>query len=162
MFDQQDGDAETVADGVDAVKQILSFCRIHACGRFVEQKQLHAGGEGACDFQLALGAVRQIRGFGFRQTFQSEDLEQVDGLGMHLAFLLPEFRRAENRATHVVAERFVERDQHVLFHRHLTEQTNILEGSGDSGTHYLVRLLAVHAFAVQEELAFRRLVHAGQ
>ena len=81
---------------------------------------------------------------------------------MHLAFLLPEFRRAENRAAHVVAERFVECDQHVLLDGHLSEQADVLEGSGDSGAHHLIRLLAVHAFAVQEELAFRGLVHAGQ
>ena len=62
----------------------------------------------------------------------------------------------------MVAERFVERDQHVLLHGHLAEQADVLEGSGDAGAHHLICLLAVHAFAVQEELAFRGLVHAGQ
>ena len=69
MLDQQDGDAEAVADGVDAVQQILGFRRIHACRRLVKQQQFHAGGEGAGDFQLALGAVRQVRRFGFGQAF---------------------------------------------------------------------------------------------
>ena len=69
MLDQQDGDAEAVADGVDAVEQILGLRRVHTCRRLVEQQQFHAGGEGAGDFQLALGAVRQVRRFGFGQAF---------------------------------------------------------------------------------------------
>lgn len=162
MFDQQNGDAETVADRVDAVQQILGFRRIHACRRLVKQQQFHAGRQRSCDFQLTLRSIRQIRGFGFGQSFQSENTQQVYGFGMHVAFLLPEGRRAEDRTAQPVGEGFVERHKHVLFDRHLIEQSNVLEGSCDSRTHDLIRFLAVHAFAVEEELTFRGLVNAGQ
>ena len=92
MFDEQDGDTETVADRVDAVQQILGFREIHACRRLVKQQQFHAGRQRSCDFQLTLRSIRQIRGFGFGQSFQSENTQQVYGFGMHVAFLLPEGR----------------------------------------------------------------------
>ena len=162
MFDEQDGDTETVADRVDAVQQILGFGGVHAGGRLVEQQQFHAGGQGACDLELALLAVRQVGRLGGGQSLEVEDAQQVDGLLVHLVLLLPEARGAEDGAAHVVGERLIEVDEHVLLDGELLEQADVLEGSGDAGTHDLIGLFAVHPGSVQPELAFGGLVHAGQ
>ena len=114
MFDEQDGDTETVADRVDTVQQILGFGGVHAGGRLVEQQQFHAGGQGACDLELALLAVRQVGRLGGGQSLEVEDAQQVDGLLVHLVLLLPEARGAEDGAAHVVGERLIEGDEHVL------------------------------------------------
>ena len=81
---------------------------------------------------------------------------------MHLMLLLPEARGAEDGAAHVVGERLIEGDEHVLLDGELLEQADVLEGSGDAGTHDLIGLLAVHPGSVQPELAFGGRVHAGQ
>ncbi|VUX36462.1 Uncharacterised protein [Bifidobacterium longum subsp. infantis] len=162
MFDQQDGDAETVTNRVDAVQQILSFGGVHAGGWFIKQQQFHAGGQCTRDFELALLAVGQVGRLGGGQSLEVEDAQQVDGLLMHLVLLLPEARGTEDGATHTVGERLVEGDEHVLLNGELLEQSDVLEGTGDTGTHDLIGLLAVHPDAIQPEFAFSGLVHAGQ
>ena len=162
MLDQQDRNAEPVADCVDAFQQVLGLGRVHAGGRLIKQQQLHAGCERTRDFELALGAVRQVRRLRLGETFKLENPQQVDGLPMHLLLFTPEARGAENRATHVVAEGFVERDKHVLLNRHLLEQADILESSSDAGANDLIGFLAVHFLAVQPEFAVGGLVHAGE
>ena len=81
---------------------------------------------------------------------------------MHLMLLLPEARGAEDGAAHMVGERFVKGDEHILLNGELLEQADVLEGSGDAGTNHLIGLLAVHVFAIQPEIALGGLVHAGQ
>ena len=72
MLDEQDSDAETLADDLDGLHQLLGLVRVHTGCRLVEQQQLGLGRERTRDFELALLAVRQVGRAVIRDALQTE------------------------------------------------------------------------------------------
>ena len=162
MLDQQNGDAEAVPDGIDAGKQLRCLRGVHAGGRLVQQQDLHIGGQGPGDLQLALLAVGQAGGGDVRLIPQAADLQQVHGLFRDLLLRLPEFRRAEGGVQQVIVQVLGKGHLHVFDDRHIRKQPDILKGPGDPGLHELVDLFAVQGDAVQQDGAFRGDIYAGE
>ena len=54
------------------------------------------------------------------------------------------------------------RNLNIIQHRHVTEQTNVLEGSGNPLLSNLIRFQTDNALSVKNDFPFGRFVYAGQ
>ncbi len=87
--------------------------------------------------------VREIGGKPVFFVLEMEDLQKLNRLFRNLILSLPErlcAKRCRNEAIRNVLGKCC---LYVVQHRHIMEQTNVLEGSGNTGLHELVGLLAV-------------------
>ena len=89
VLDKEDGHAEAVSDGVDALQQFRCLRGIHARSRFIQQEYLHIRGQGPGNFQFALLAVRQAGGKHIGLVLQMADGQKVQGLFCQRLFRAP-------------------------------------------------------------------------
>ncbi len=130
VLDQQHGDA-AVAHLADELHQLDGLGRVHARRRLVEQQELGLGGEGARDLEPPLMSVRQVAGEVVAVVVELDELEQLVRALARLAPLAPEQRRAQHDVPEAGLELGVHPHQHVLEHRHLREQPDVLERARD-------------------------------
>ena len=162
VFDQHDGDLERVPDLDDVLHQLRRLGRVHARRRLVQQKQGRVGTQGADDLQPALGAVGQGAGLHIRHVRHVEDGQQLQGPLVGHLLLLPVLGGTEDAAPHVVVHLGVHAHLHVVFHREVVEQADVLEGPGDARPVDLGGVHAVGVFAVQQNGALGGLIDLGQ
>src|ERR1035437_9952982 len=62
VFDNEDGEVEAGADGLDGVHEVAFFGGVHAGGGLIQEEDFGAGGQGAGDFQAALVAIGEAAG----------------------------------------------------------------------------------------------------
>ena len=149
MLDEQNRDAEAIADGVDAIQQFCGLGGIHTGGWLVKQQELHVCCERARDLQLALLTVGQVCRDIVRFILQMKDGKQVECLFFEFFFRLPEARGAEKRIQHAVVNIFCERRKHVFQHGHLLKEADVLEGTRDAGRDKLMRLFTVKHLTIE-------------
>ena len=149
---------ELVADLDDVAHQLLRLVGVHARRRLVQQQQRRMRGQCAHDLQTPLRAVGQRAGHGPGQVLHVEDAQQLQRLLVLLLLLLPVGRKAEDAGKHAVFDLVVQADAHVVLHRHVAEQSDVLERAGNA---QLVGLDGVHAggvLAVDHDGAHRGLI----
>ena len=162
MFDDKDGDIESVADVVNRRHQIERLAIVQSRGRLVEQEQFRTCGQCARDLEPALIAVRKILRVVAGTRFESENLQQVR------RFLLGDFLgviervRVQHRRRAGVFVVDMPADLDVVEHRQLFEKTNVLERARHAERRDLVRLEVVRGNAANVDLPFGRLVDAGE
>ena len=161
MLDEQDGHFKFVADVVDDLQQLLGLGGVHAGRRFVEEQQLHVGGQRAGDLQPALLTVGQVVGLQVLLAGEVDDFQQLLGAGGDLRLLLPVFLCAEDGVRHTVGRVLLHSGLNILDDCHLFEKADVLERPGDARLHDLVRFFAVHPLTAEVEGALGGLVDAG-
>ena len=64
------------------MKCIISVvsCGIHSGRRFIQQQQAWLAGQGACNFQSALGTIRQVTRQLVSQADQTDKIQQFPGI----------------------------------------------------------------------------------
>ena len=149
VLDQQDGDAELVADAPEQQQGVLALGRVHARGRFVQQQQPGLGGQGPGDLHPALGAVGEAAGQFVADPLQAHVFHQFLGPGLGLGLLLPEGPGPEHGLDRVLLEPGVGADHDVLHHGHAAEQADVLEGPGHAQVGDLVGLQALDPLALE-------------
>lgn len=80
MLDEEDGQAEPVADAADESGQFKRLLRVHASRRLVEQQQLRTGRQRAGNFKPALLAIRQSRRQLVLYIVKADDFQQLQRL----------------------------------------------------------------------------------
>ena len=153
---------EGVPDLDDVLHQLGGFGGVHTGGGLIQQQQGGVGGQSPDDLQTALGAVGQGTGFVVGQVLHAEDGQQLQGALVGQLLLLPVLGQAEDAVPHGVADLVVEADLHVVLHRQVVEQADVLEGTGDARLVHLGGGHAVGVLAVEEDGAPGGMVHLGQ
>ena len=140
VLDEQDRDAELVAQALHEAREVRGLLRVHPGGRLVEQQQLGLGRQRPRDLDAALVAVGEVRGELVVQARLQADVRQHLGrLLAHLALLPADPRRPEDRAEQPGLHPRVLADHDVLERRHRPEQADVLERPRDAERHDLVR-----------------------
>ena len=162
MLNEQDGDAEAVPDGVDALQQLRRLGGVHTGGRLIQKQQLHVGGQCPCDLQLSLLTIGQTGGQHLGLVLQMADSQQLHGLFRNGLLRLPELSGAEGGVEKVVFDVLGKGGSDVVDHAHLLEQADVLEGTGHARRHKLMGLLSVERYAVEQYRALGGRIHAGE
>ena len=161
MLDQQDGHFKFIADVVDDLQQFLGLGGVHARRRFIEEQQLHIGGQRTGDLQAALLTIGQVVGLQVFLAGKVDDFEQFFGPLGDLGLLLPVLFGAEDGIGQAVGGVGLHGGLDILDDRHFFEQANVLEGAGNACVDDLVGLFAVHPLAAKVERSLGRLIDAG-
>ena len=148
MLDEENGHAEAVPDGVDALQQLRRLRGVHAGGRLIQQQHFHVRGQGPGNLQLALLAIGQAGGQHIGLILQMADGQKVHGLFRQGLFRPPVFGGAEGGVQQVVGDVLGKGGLHVFDDGHLPEQADVLEGAGHPCRHELIGLFAVEGDAV--------------
>ncbi len=162
MLDEQDGDAELVADALDVLHELLGLGGVHAGRGLVEQQHLGVRSQRAQDFEPTLGSIREVARQRTGEFLHVEDVEKLERLVVELGLLLPVPWETEHVGKEVRLHGVAEAHEHVLFDRHLVEKADVLERSGDAHAVYLGNGLAGRVDAVEQDRTARGLIHAGQ
>ena len=160
MLDDQNGHA-ALDDLFHELVEIFLFCGVHPGSRLIQKKQLGIAGQAADDFQKALLSVgkttRAIHGL-FPQT---DELQQLIGLALCGRFLATHGGRMNEIAEKAGLKAAVHAHHDVFQHRHLAKQVDDLVGTRNAGLVDLESPFALDMFAVENNSAFRGLVHAA-
>ncbi|CAN4001764.1 IMPACT family member yigZ, partial [Dysosmobacter welbionis] len=137
VLDQKHRQAELRADLPDEGRQLVGLLGVHARSRFVQQQQLRIRGQGPGDLQpplLAVGqGVRLLPG-NVAEVHLRQQLFHPLALPR---LLLPV--QMEGRSEEIARRTAVHGRQHVVEHRLVLPQTDILEGPGHAHPGNLVR-----------------------
>ena len=117
--------------------------------RLIKQEIARVGRQGAGNLQAAAGAVGQRLGAPVRELGQAELLEHRPG-------------RTAERCTSRPIRMEGGPDFHVLKHRQLLEQSDVLEGSGNAQGRDLVGRSVCDVATVEPDRSTRRDQHAGE
>src|SRR4051812_415990 len=149
VLDDEEGHAAR-RDGAHGSHHLVRFARIHAGGRFVEQQQPRAARHGARNLDQPLLAVGELARLALREFAQPERSEEVQrSLALRA---LPGGPPAVKARETGAGDRMLA-DQHVLEHRELVEEADVLESALDAQARALVRRPALDALAVVDDLA---------
>ena len=162
MLNEHDGDLEGVPDLPDIVHQLRRLRGVHPCRRFVQQQQAGLCRQSPDDLQTPLGAVGQGPGLIARHVLHVEDGEQLQGPLVGLPLLPPVGGQAEDAAEGAVFGVFVEARLHVVLHRQVAEEPDVLEGAGHAHVADLDGGLPRRVPAVDHDGAPGGLVDLGQ
>src|SRR5581483_2334535 len=127
MLDEQNRDAEAVADIVNRPHQVAGLAVIESGRRLVKEQQLGLRRKSARDLESALIAVRKILRVIAGALFELEDLQQLHRLFFRSILGGVESIRVQNRRGRGVRVVDVPADLRVLENGELLEETDVLE-----------------------------------
>src|SRR5439155_1939497 len=162
VLDEKNGQIETVADLVNLRHQLDRLAGVESRGRLVKQKELRMRGQRACDLQSPLIAVRKVLGVVVRATLQIEDLKQLHRLAFRHVFRGVKTIRVKDGGRGRVLVMDMSADLDVVQNAELLEQSDVLKRAGQAKGSDLIRLVVGGRRSAHEDLAFRRLVDAGE
>ena len=162
MLNEQNRDAEHVADADDVVHQLARLGRVHTGSGLVEQQQARIGRQRTNDLESSLRAVRKRASLVVCQVLHVENAKQFQRALFCDALLAPVLRQAEHRRCKGVLGFVVKTDQNVIQHRQIAEQADVLEGTGNAHLVDLNGRLPCRVHAVEQDRAARRLIDLGQ
>ena len=162
MLDEQNGDLELIPDPADVLHELLGLPGVHAGRGLVKQEQGRIGGQGTHNLQAALGAVGQAARAHIRQVLHVKDRQKFQGFLVLSSLLGPVSRQTQDAGEHVIADLIVQADAHILFHRHVAEQADILECPCHAQLAGLHNVQALGIVPVDEHGAAGGLIHLGQ
>ena len=114
------------------VGEFAPLARREARRRFIEEEQRRVRGEGAGDGDAPLLPEGQALRRDIRDARHADARQQLPGFVARRRFLSPVARQPERRLPETVTAARVAADHHILQHRHLREEPDILEGDGDT------------------------------
>ena len=161
VLDEQDGDAQVVAEPSDETGHLVGLGRVHAGGRLVEQQEAWAGAQGPGDLQATLVAVGHVAGEHVVCALEPHVFEQTARLLERLLLLRSLRTRAQDRLEPGGLEVLVLAHEHVLGRGHAAEEADVLVGSRQAQPGDLVRAQLVDLGAVEGDAALVDLVEAG-
>lgn len=97
MLDQDDRDAQLIAQPADEVDGLAGLLRVHAGSGFIEQDELGLRGHRAGDLQPALIAIGQVFGQLAVLALQPDERQQLEG-ALARRLLFGAHRRREEEA----------------------------------------------------------------
>ena len=161
VLDEQNGDAQLIAQPANELGRLRGLARVHARGRLVEQEQLGFTGQRAGNLQPALIAVGQVARQCIALAAQAHEVQQIPGIALRLLLLPPGAGRADDGAHPRGLQVGFAADHDVLDGRHIAEEADILEGARDAALGNLEGLQSVEGLAVEVDFPFVDLVETG-
>ena len=151
VLNQENRQVEFIAQAANKVCQLVRFLGVHARRRFVQQQQARPRGQRTHNFQVPLLAIRQAACLFIPHVPQVDLLQQRFHLGFRRRLLLAVRGRAQRRCEVTGLDVEVLRNQHVLVHRQILEQANVLERARHAHLGDIARLFArdVHFLPVR-------------
>jgi hypothetical protein len=122
MLDQQDGNAEPVADVDDQVSELAEISVVKPGCRLVQQQQLRLTGEGARELYTLARPKGKRAHRHVRYCREFEHLEQIRGPLPQQPFLATDGRQAQRVTNKPAAAAAMTTDQDIVAHRHRLEQ----------------------------------------
>ena len=162
MFDEQNRDVEFIPHKTDGLHQFGSLIGVHTSRRLVQQQQLGIRCQRSGDLQLALLSVGQAGGRLPRFSVQIEDLQQLHCLFIHGPLLHKIGGQTQNSRGRGVFHLVMQAHLHVVQHRHILEQTDILKCSCNTCFVDVNRLLTCNILAIQFDNSLIWLIHTCQ
>lgn len=142
--------------------ELRGLVGVHASGGLVQQQHLGMGRQRTENLQPSLGAIRKVARPLVGECAHVEDVQETQRLRAELSLLPPVARKPEDVARQVRGHGVGEAHQHVLGHRHLGEETDVLEGAGDAHLVDLHHGLPGRVVAIKQDGATRGPVHVGE
>ena len=130
VLDEHDGNLEGVPDFADVVHQLRRLRRVHPRRRLVEQQKAGSGGQGPDNLQPALGPIGQGARLVVRHVLHVEDGQELQGPLVGLPLPAPVGGQAQHARQGAVLHPLVEAHLHVVLHRQVAEEADVLEGAG--------------------------------
>ena len=109
--------------------QLFGLFRVKARRRFVEHQDLRLGHHAAHDLKATLVTVGEVARLTVGVLEQADTVEPGGGAIERLLLRAAEGRGFQQAGKEAGFELLMLRHQQVLNHRHLTEQTHVLEGT---------------------------------
>ncbi len=161
VFDEEDGEIETLMNLADQADQVDFLRGVHAGGGFVQEKQARLGGEGADNLQAALFSVGQRGGGGIAKAVEIEQSQQLIDAGGHGGFIGAEGASAHQGLKRRGGAVEIAGDPDVVEDAQASEKADVLKRAGDAERGDLVGAEAGELFSVEAKAARRRGVNAG-
>src|SRR5215471_1047127 len=136
VLDEQDRDAVVDAQPPDQLREVADLLVVEPSGGLVEEQQTRAGRERARELDALERAERKPRR---RRGRELREVERIEDL----------LRLAARSPVECEARVHVRADEHVLEHRHVRTELEVLERPRDAEAHDAIRGLAQHVLAVE-------------
>src|SRR5690606_31678432 len=160
VLDQQNRNAELLAQPVYQAAEIPFFLRIQPGRRLIEHQQSWRSDHAAGNFESALVAVGQIARLAVGKIPQSHELEPLGGILQRLRLGTTVRRRFEQTMQQIGIDVRVLRNQEILQYRKLFEQPHVLEGTYQPMACNLMAGHAMDGFAIHLNITASWLVKA--
>ena len=158
MLDQKHGDLAVVADAADQVAEHMDFLMVQAAGGLVQEQDLGIGGKRAGKLDALLGTERQAGDGGMADVLEAEIVEDLVALLVERGFAAPHPGELQGIADDVAGGAGVGADTHIVEHREIGKQRDVLEGAADADLCDAVRRTGQDAPAFHQNVAGTRLV----
>ena len=160
MLDEEHRQAEFLPYPANHLHEFLGFLGIHACRRLIQQQELRPCRQSAGNLQPPLSTVGQILGQFPGLVLQVEDIQELQRFCLNAVFFLVIPPHAQHRLHHAVFHMVMEGNLHIVQHRKLREQADILESTGYAPLGDLIGLEAHDALAPKGNFSRGGLVHS--
>ncbi len=142
--------------------QLFGLFRVEARRRFVKHQDLRLGHHAAHDLKATLVTVGQIARLSVSVLEQADTVKPGGGAVERLLLRAAEGRGFQQAGEQPGFQLLMLRHQQVLNHRHLAEQTHVLEGTHHAHAGDLLARQPFQVLIAQHDGAARRLVETGQ
>ena len=159
VLDQHDRDP-LLHDGADDVIDFLGFDRIAAGGRLIEQQDLWLARQCARDFQALERAIVERAGRTFRRIGEADAGKRHASRFARRLILARNRRPMQQIGQNAGSLVPVTADHHVLQHRHMRKNLQILKRARQPSPRELVRRKTGHCFAGEPDASVLRRVDA--
>ena len=162
MLDQEDRDAEPVADGADEGAERRHLSVVEPARGLVHEEQLGLGREGAGRLHPLERGEGQARRRHMGDRLQAHETDRLQG-GFPVGPLLPQYARPPEGTGEEAAPRpAMGPDHHVVQHRHGAEERQVLEGTPDAQPRDVVGLGLQEIVLLKGDGACRGLIEPAQ
>ena len=161
MLDQDDRDAELLANAANQLRQRRRFLIVHPGGRFIQQNQLRMRRHRARNLQFPLLTVRKLGRDMVRHIIQPHVLQEFMRFADRIGFLLAHGFRMEDAAPKPRVQPGMATDENIFQHRHVCKETDILKCAGNPAVDDFMRLLTEERLPVEKNVAAGHGIHAG-
>ena len=162
MLNEEYRHLEFLPQPCDKVHKVLSFLRVHACCRLIQQQELRSGSQRTGNLQTALRAIGQILRCFSRQIIEAEYLQQLVGFDIGSDFIFHISADAQSGLKKVVSYVLMEGNLYIVQYGKLRKQAYILKGTGHSPGSYIRGLHTGHILTAELDSSGGGSVYAGQ
>ena len=145
----------------DEAHEFGAFLRVHPGGGLVEEQEVRAGRQGAGDFKAPLRPVGQARRLFVHVGIEREAVDEALRLLADFLFLAPCAGQAEDGHPPLAFAADLTADHDVFQRGFVAEEPDVLEGPGHARPADPVRREALHAVALEQDVAFLGVVEAA-
>src|SRR5262252_5418551 len=161
VLDEKKRHTQLAPQPAEKLRQVISFARVHPCGRLVEEQKPWAGRQSARDLKTSLIPVGEIVGEGVRFSFESHERKKLDGALAGGALLSEDPGGADDSRHNRPVQTAMFSHQNVLERGHGRKETDGLKRPGNATLSDAIGAKAGYAPSGKLELARARLDEAG-